>query len=47
MARPALTYGVFAARLADYDFRLASRRYLFGDQLTDSDVRLFQRPRIL
>lgn len=35
-------YGVFAARLADYDFRLASRRYLFGDQLTDSDVRLFQ-----
>lgn len=35
-------YTVFAARLADYDFRLASRRYLFGDQLTDSDVRLFQ-----
>jgi putative glutathione S-transferase len=32
---------VFHARLADYDFRLASRRYLFGDQLTDSDVRLF------
>lgn len=32
---------VFAARLADYDFRLASRRYLFGDRLTDSDVRLF------
>jgi putative glutathione S-transferase len=35
-------YGVFAARLADYDFRLASRRYLFGPHLTDSDVRLFQ-----
>jgi putative glutathione S-transferase len=34
--------GVFEARLADYDFRLASRRYLFGSQLTDSDVRLFQ-----
>jgi putative glutathione S-transferase len=33
--------GVFEARLADYDFRLASRRYLFGDRLTDSDVRLF------
>ena len=32
---------VFEARLADYDFRLASRRYLF-DQITDSDVRLFQ-----
>ncbi len=32
---------VFEARLADYDFRLASRRYLFGDRLTDSDVRLF------
>ncbi|GAA2180235.1 glutathione S-transferase C-terminal domain-containing protein [Brooklawnia cerclae] len=34
--------GIFEARLADYDFRLASRRYLFGDRLTDSDVRLFQ-----
>nr|WP_300144220.1 glutathione S-transferase C-terminal domain-containing protein [Propionicimonas sp.] len=33
---------VFEARLADYDFRLASRRYLFGDRLTDSDIRLFQ-----
>ncbi|MFZ2624349.1 MAG: glutathione S-transferase C-terminal domain-containing protein [Propionibacterium sp.] len=32
---------VFEARLADFDFRLASRRYLFGDRLTDSDVRLF------
>jgi putative glutathione S-transferase len=38
-ARAAKT--VFEARLADYDFRLASRRYLFGDRLTDSDVRLF------
>lgn len=35
-------YEVFKARLADYDFRLASRRYLFGPNLTDSDVRLFQ-----
>jgi putative glutathione S-transferase len=33
---------VFYARLADYEFRLTSRRYLFGDQVTDSDVRLFQ-----
>lgn len=33
---------VFEARLADFDFRLASRRYLFGDHITDSDVRLFQ-----
>ncbi|SER95239.1 putative glutathione S-transferase [Propionibacterium cyclohexanicum] len=32
---------IFEARLADYDFRLASRRYLFGPKLTDSDVRLF------
>ena len=32
---------VFEARLADYDFRLASRRYLFGERLTDSDIRLF------
>lgn len=32
---------VFETRLADYDFRLATRRYLFGEQLTDSDVRLF------
>jgi putative glutathione S-transferase len=35
-------YGVFKARLADLDFRLQSRRYLFGDKITDSDVRLFQ-----
>ncbi len=33
---------VFEARLADYDFRLAGRRYLFGDRITDSDIRLFQ-----
>jgi len=33
--------GVFEARLADLDFRLASRRYLFGPAITDSDVRLF------
>ena len=32
---------IFEARLADYDFRLASRRYLFGERLTDSDIRLF------
>ena len=37
-----VAYGVFAARLADYDFRLKTRRYLFGPYLTDSDVRLFQ-----
>lgn len=35
-------YTIFKARLADYDFRLASRRYLFGEHFTDSDVRLFQ-----
>ncbi|MEJ5921161.1 glutathione S-transferase C-terminal domain-containing protein [Bifidobacterium thermophilum] len=35
-------YTIFKARLADYDFRLASRRYLFGGRITDSDVRLFQ-----
>jgi putative glutathione S-transferase len=35
-------FDLFYARLAEYDFRLASRRYLFGDALTDSDVRLFQ-----
>ncbi|NMM95664.1 Glutathione S-transferase domain-containing protein [Bifidobacterium sp. DSM 109960] len=35
-------YTIFKARLADYDFRLASRRYLFGPNFTDSDVRLFQ-----
>ncbi len=34
--------GIFRARLAEYDFRLSSRRYLFGAVLTDSDVRLFQ-----
>lgn len=34
--------GVFEARLAELDYRLASRRYLFGERLTDSDVRLFQ-----
>ncbi|NMM92876.1 glutathione S-transferase C-terminal domain-containing protein [Bifidobacterium oedipodis] len=34
--------GVFEARLAELDYRLKTRRYLFGTQLTDSDVRLFQ-----
>ncbi|MFT4247158.1 MAG: hypothetical protein QM581_03840 [Pseudomonas sp.] len=34
--------GVFEARLAEYDHRLSTRRYLFGAQLTDTDVRLFQ-----
>lgn len=34
--------GVWEARLADLDHRLTTRRYLFGAQLTDSDVRLFQ-----
>ncbi|MDR2156526.1 MAG: glutathione S-transferase family protein [Clostridiales Family XIII bacterium] len=33
---------VFEARLYDLDFRLKSRRYLFGSYITDSDVRLFQ-----
>ncbi|MCI1747062.1 MAG: glutathione S-transferase C-terminal domain-containing protein [Acidipropionibacterium sp.] len=33
--------GVFEARLRDYDHRLATRRYLFGERLTDSDIRLF------
>ncbi len=33
--------GVFEARLADLDFRLATRRYLFGNRITDSDIRLF------
>lgn len=33
---------VFEARLVDYDHRLATRRYLFGDAITDADVRLFQ-----
>ncbi|MFT8211427.1 MAG: hypothetical protein ACMZI0_14255 [Symbiopectobacterium sp.] len=33
---------IFEARLADYDHRLTTRRYLFGAQITDSDVRLFQ-----
>ena len=32
---------VFEARLVDYDFRLATRRFLFGNRLTDSDIRLF------
>ena len=32
---------VWEARLAELDFRLASRRYLFGDKLTESDIRLF------
>lgn len=35
-------FGVFYARLADYDFHLSTRRYLFGERLTDSDIRLFQ-----
>ncbi len=35
-------YAVFAARLADFDFRLTNRRYLLGHRLTDSDVRLYQ-----
>lgn len=33
---------VFEARLSELDYRLKSRRYLFGPRLTDSDVRLFQ-----
>ena len=33
--------GVWEARLAELDFRLATRRYLFGDRITDSDIRLF------
>ena len=33
--------GVWEARLAELDFRLATRRYLLGERLTDSDVRLF------
>lgn len=36
-----VAFQVFHARLTDLDFRLESRRYLFGEQLTDSDVRLF------
>jgi putative glutathione S-transferase len=35
-------YEVYKARLIDFDFRLESRRYLFGDHLTDSNIRLFQ-----
>ncbi|MDR1634970.1 MAG: hypothetical protein LBS27_08665 [Bifidobacteriaceae bacterium] len=35
-------FDVYYARLGDLNFRLASRRYLFGTRLTDSDVRLFQ-----
>ncbi|MDR0837737.1 MAG: glutathione S-transferase [Propionibacteriaceae bacterium] len=35
-------FEVFYARLGDYDFRLSTRRYLFGASLSDSDVRLFQ-----
>ena len=37
-----VAYDVFRIRLEDLDYRLASRRYLFGSRLTDSDVRLFQ-----
>ncbi|MDR1512423.1 MAG: glutathione S-transferase [Propionibacteriaceae bacterium] len=37
-----VAFDLYYARLADLDFRLATRRYLFGDFLTDSDVRLFQ-----
>ncbi|MDR1152932.1 MAG: hypothetical protein LBK72_10790 [Bifidobacteriaceae bacterium] len=37
-----VAFDVFYARLADYDLRLATRRYLFGATLTDSDIRLFQ-----
>ncbi|MDR1263978.1 MAG: glutathione S-transferase, partial [Propionibacteriaceae bacterium] len=36
-----VAHTVLAARLADLDFRLTSRRYLFGPALTDSDIRLF------
>lgn len=32
---------VFEARLRDLDHRLTSRRFLFGERLTDSDIRLF------
>ncbi|SER95138.1 putative glutathione S-transferase [Propionibacterium cyclohexanicum] len=32
---------VFEARLRDYDHRLGTRRHLFGERLTDSDIRLF------
>ncbi|MDR0592164.1 MAG: hypothetical protein LBG60_02670 [Bifidobacteriaceae bacterium] len=41
-AAAAAAKAVFEARLTDYEFRLASRRYLFGPDITDSDVRLFQ-----
>lgn len=34
--------GVFEARLRDLDYRLATRRYLFGERITLSDVHLFQ-----
>ncbi len=34
-------FAVWEARIRDYDHRLATRRYLFGEHLTDSDVRLF------
>lgn len=37
-----LALEVFQARLGELDFRLATRRYLFGPRLTDSDIRLFQ-----
>ncbi|MFT0846819.1 glutathione S-transferase C-terminal domain-containing protein [Actinomycetaceae bacterium L2_0104] len=33
--------GIFEARLADLDHRLSTRRYLFGEKITDSDIRLF------
>ena len=33
--------GIWEARLAELDLRLTTRRYLFGDRISDSDVRLF------
>jgi len=35
-------FDVYYARLGDLDFRLSTRRYLFGPRLTDADIRLFQ-----